>query len=585
MGNYVNNEIVRQIKESVSIVALVENYVSLSKSGSNYRGLCPFHDDKNPSFYVNESKGLFHCFSCGAGGDVLGFYMRYNNLTFGEAVSELAKIAGIKVRTPRRLEGNHRKREILLKINSFASSFFHNLLLNSSEAEHARDYAQKRGITLDIIREFEIGFAPPSWSLLSSELERRGIPLGLAEELGLIIRRGSREGYYDRFRDRLIFPIRDQEGRVIGFGGRALGGGDPKYLNSPESLVYHKSSSLYGLHASKDHIRKQGKVILVEGYIDFLALWREGIKNVVATLGTSISSENAVRLRRLAPEAVLIFDRDAAGVKAALRVLGTFLKEGLSPRIVVLPEGNDPDSFVYTHSAEVLSKMVEEARPLLDFYFEETLSGLRERRLSRKEASSALAEAIALVRDPLERSYLVGKAAEALAIPEREFTEFVGRVSSSKPSPLTRSNPMPTSPEFFVLKVLLKHPDLCHVLVEMDVLEYFKDGDLKTILREFASGADVSSILLDLGDNTRAQEMVSLAFFSSNDIPERGEAEGILRDCLRNIHHRGLSEKLRMLRLEIEQARRQKDERLELILFEKHRDLERTRENLRRRCS
>lgn len=229
--------------------------------------------------------------------------------------------------------------------------------------------------------------------------------------------------------------------------------------------------------------------------------------------------------------------------------------------------------------------MIEEAKPLLDFYFEDTLDKLREQRLSRKEASSILAEVIALVGDPLERSYLVGKAAEALAISEREFTELVGRVSSTKPSPPTRLNPVPPSPEFFVLKVLLKHPELSNVLNEMDVLEYFKDGDLKTILREFASGADASSALLALGDNTRAQEMISSAFFSSGDIPERGEAEGILRDCLRNIHHRGLSERLRVLRLEIEHARRQKDERLELILFEKHRDLERTRENLKRRFS
>ncbi len=346
MGYFLSDFEIREIKDRLNIVDLIEHYVSLTKSGSQYRGLCPFHDDKNPSLNVNEEKGLFHCFSCGSGGDMFGFYMRYNNISFSEAALELAKRAGVSINSSGVSDTKKSPKEPLYRFNTFAAELYHSFLTHSPGAQSAREYLKGRGLSIEAAKEFQLGFAPDRWDFLFEELKHKNMPLKHAQELGLIVRKKSGDGYYDMFRNRVVFPIKDIEGRVVGFGGRTLGGDEPKYINSPESPVYHKGRVLYGLDNARDAIRRTKTAVVVEGYMDCLALHSAGMKNALATLGTSLTAEHAGLLKRLAKDAVLVFDGDSSGAKASMRALKVFLNEGLSPRMVVLPHGDDPDSFI-----------------------------------------------------------------------------------------------------------------------------------------------------------------------------------------------------------------------------------------------
>src|SRR3990172_6830310 len=375
MVNFNNDFLVKEIKRRLSIINLIEGYTSIKKTGKGYVALCPFHDDHTPSMHVDEEKGLFHCFSCGAGGDMLGFYMRYNGLTFPEAVSDLAKRANITIEKSTPPVKGDSQTSTLFKLNSAVSGFYHRVLLESRKGGSARDYLEERKIPSDVIEEFRLGYAPDGWDTLVKFLKKHNIPPSLAEKLGLVVKKQSGDGYYDRFRNRVIFPICNVEGKVIGFGGRRIKESDePKYINSPESEIYHKRKNFYGLDSSKDHIRKNKKAIIVEGYTDFLSLFSAGIKNVVATLGTSLTRDHVVTLRRYTDRIVVVFDGDESGVKAAVRSLDIFLEEGLLPGVVILPEGDDPDSFLAEKGTEAFYKLIDEAPALLDFYIDNTVN-------------------------------------------------------------------------------------------------------------------------------------------------------------------------------------------------------------------
>ncbi|MCL4243905.1 MAG: DNA primase, partial [Candidatus Dadabacteria bacterium] len=360
MANFNDDGLVNEIKRRLSIIDLVESYTSVKKTGRGYVGLCPFHDDRNPSMHIDEEKGLFHCFSCGAGGDILGFYMRYNNATFPEALQELAKRANIPIEKTAPGARGPSAAGALFKVNSIVSKYYRKTLEESAKGKPALEYLEKRGIPREIAAEFGLGYAPEGWDNLAKFLTKHKAPLGLAERVGLLVRRNSGDGYYDRFRGRLMFPIVNVDGKVIGFGGRVITGeGEPKYINSPESEIYHKRSSFYGLDKSRDHIRRSRRAIIVEGYMDFLSVYSSGIRNVVATLGTALTRDHAGVLKRYTDRYVVIFDGDESGIKAAVRSLDVFLEEGLLPNVVILPEGTDPDSFVSERGKDALLSLIE----------------------------------------------------------------------------------------------------------------------------------------------------------------------------------------------------------------------------------
>jgi DNA primase len=367
-----------EIKKTADIVEVIGQYVELKKRGQNYIGLCPFHSERSPSFTVNQDKQIYHCFGCGRGGDVFSFWMDYHNLTFPQSLRDLAERYNVTLPRERNLPAERKKtelKEILSKINSLAGNFFHEVLLNSAEGRPARDYLSSRHITGETISVFKLGYAPRRWDGLVNYFKSKDIPLKNGERAGLIVSKSDGD-YYDRFRARIIFPIFDLNKQIIGFGGRVLDDALPKYINTPETPLYHKGSSLYGLDSAFKNIREAGLAILVEGYMDVLALRQHGISNVVATLGTALTSDQTRRLRRYTKNVVVLFDPDEAGQEAALKSFPLLLKEGISAKVLVLPGGEDPDSFVNGHGPEAFQQLLEEAKPIFDFYLDQALDNV-----------------------------------------------------------------------------------------------------------------------------------------------------------------------------------------------------------------
>ena len=353
MAGRIPEQFIADLLARVDIVELVEGYLPLRKAGKDFQGLCPFHGEKTPSFTVSRDKQFFHCFGCGAHGSAIGFVMKHRNLEFVEAVEELAAVAGMEVPHEARSQRTSGTRD-LFDILEQARAFYESQLRQSTERDVAVDYLKKRGLSGEIAKTFRLGFAPSGWRNLLDVLTANGISEEQAERAGLAIKR-ERGGYYDRFRERVMFPIHDRRGRVIGFGGRVMDSGEPKYLNSPETEVFHKGRELYGLHEALAVNRKLGSLMVVEGYLDVVALHQFGMPETVATLGTAVTRDHLDLLFRQVPEVVFCFDGDAAGKRAAWRALEIALPlvEGnRAVRFVFLPEGQDPDSAVREFGAD-----------------------------------------------------------------------------------------------------------------------------------------------------------------------------------------------------------------------------------------
>lgn len=569
---------IKEIKGRLNIISLVEAYVSLKRSGKSYVGLCPFHDEKTPSLHVNEEKGVFHCFGCGAGGDIFGFMMRYNNITFPEAVGELAKRAGIRIEKTSLPIRRKSKKDIFFKLNMVVSEFYHRLLVESKEGGTARNYLSERGIPLDIIKEFGLGYAPAGWDTLAKFLTNKGASINIAEELGLVIRRKNKDGYYDRFRERIMFPIRDVDGRVAGFGGRTLTKEEPKYMNSPESEVYRKGSILYGLDKSRDFMRRKEQAIVVEGYMDFLSLYRAGIRNVIATLGTSLTHDHAVLLRRYTDRVIVVFDGDEsgikAGMKAAFRILEDFLKENLSSFMVVLPEGDDPDSFILKGRIDEFLRLIEDAVPLLDFFIEKILKDFQTGKISRSSAVQAITGILTKIKDPIERSHYVRRTAESFGIRESELLSSVKFREKAKEEIKPEPRRAPETQEKIILKVLLKFPEHAGFFRDKGLIDFIPDGEIRNVIEDIVFGdfRDVSSLFVRFRDS-HIQEILSEAVLFSQDVPDRVTAMKILEECARKLELKRLEEKLGALRLKIDLAKRERDENLENSLIREYRDL------------
>ena len=402
---------IEQIRNVANIVEIVGEYIPLKKIGKNYVGLCPFHNETSPSFTVSEEKQIFHCFGCGIGGNVFHFLMRYRQCSFREAVEEVANRYGLSLpktkMTPKEEEAYRLKKDILT-INEQAARFYHQYLTEEKDAERAREYLRARGIGRDTISDYMLGYAPSRWDALTQFLQRKGVSTALAIQGGLLIERED-GGVYDRFRDRIIFPIFDSRDRVIAFGGRVLGDGLPKYINSPETPVYQKGFCLYGVNVAKVWSQKEGKVILVEGYFDLLSLHARGIRYAVASLGTALTPAQVRLLKRLSPHIILIYDGDTAGKKAAKRSIPLFLKEDILVDIALLPEGQDPDSFISQVGKEGFLNLLSQAKPLIDWYLasgeEETRDNFERRYQFLQEASNVIFQ----FKNPFKKSHYIGK--------------------------------------------------------------------------------------------------------------------------------------------------------------------------------
>jgi len=365
-----------EVKKTADIVEVIGQYVELKKRGQNYIGLCPFHSERSPSFTVNQSKQIYHCFGCGRGGDVFTFWMEYHNSDFPQSLKSLAERYNIPLPQKRDVYADRKKIELkeqLFKINDLAGRYFHTILVKSANGKPGRDYFSRRYISQETIAQFRLGYAVNKWDGLLSYLKSKNCSLDRAAKAGLLIPKNNKE-YYDRFRGRIMFPIFDLNHHSIGFGGRILDDSLPKYINTPETPIYHKGYSLYGLDSAFEDIRKKDLTIIVEGYMDMLVLRQHGISNVVASLGTALTSDQIRRLKGYTKNVVVLFDPDDAGREAALKSFPLFLNEGISAKVVVLPQGEDPDSFVNKHGSDAFKKVLERAAPIFDFYLDQTLA-------------------------------------------------------------------------------------------------------------------------------------------------------------------------------------------------------------------
>lgn len=410
---------IEEVRARADIVDVIGAHVRLRRSGRNFTGLCPFHDEKTPSFSVSPERGFFHCFGCGAGGTVFDFVMRHEGQTFPEALQSLAHRFGISLPEPAagggaRVEQN--ERDALFAANQIAAEFYAYVLWNSSEGAAAREYIKTRGITVETAQVFMIGFAPARPANLAAALQKRGLTeAGL--RLGLL-RKDERGGPYDMFRARLIFPIRDAQGRAVAFGGRVLDDRQPKYINSPESPLYSKARTVYGLHEARAAIHKADRAIIVEGYIDTIALAQAGYKETVASLGTSLTVEQLRLLSRYTRNLIACFDGDAAGRKASVRALEVFLDAGLLGRGAFIPPGYDPDTLVRQRGAQAFDEVIKSADLLVDYFLREQVSEARGSTDGRARAAARVTEILAKIRNPFEFDLLARRAAGMLGVSE-----------------------------------------------------------------------------------------------------------------------------------------------------------------------
>lgn len=458
-------ETLQAIRDRVDLVGLVGRHVALKKAGRSFKGLCPFHHEKTPSFTVNPDRGIFHCFGCGESGNAFEFLMRIEGLTFPEAARALAADCGVQI--PEGASGRREEAglaERLLEANAIAQRLYRSALA-SRDGEAARAYLTERGLGAAEIEQFGIGFAPDGWDELGRELRRANVPAAIGERAGLLRERQS-GGHYDLLRGRITFPIQDARGRVVAFGGRALAAGqEPKYLNSPESPLFRKREAFYGLPHALEGIRRRERIVVVEGYFDRIALHRAGIEEALATCGTALSEDHGRALLRRARQVVLLFDGDAAGRRAALRALELLLPAGLRVRAGALPAGDDPDTLLAREGPEALRAIVEEAPAGLDLAIADAVAAGCATPEQKADAVRRVVPLVAKVADATERSAWAQRAALATGAREEDVAaavRAVARGARAEESVEIEDEPALASPEERhldqLLQALLQHP-------------------------------------------------------------------------------------------------------------------------------
>jgi DNA primase len=578
---FLSEEKVSEIRDRSSILEVVSDYVTLKKTGRNYKGLCPFHAEKTPSFMVNEEKQIFHCFGCGEGGDAFTFLMKVGHFSFPEAVEELAKRYGVKLPS-RELSPAQKKetaqRETLFQINQIASDYFHDLLTQRREGEEGRKYISQRGINREIIAEHRLGYSTDRWDGLVQHLQGKKISLELAWKLGLIFPK-KKEGWYDAFRGRVLFPIFDLHQRIVGFGGRMIREGQPKYLNSPESSIYHKGEVLYGLPVARRYATEKDGVIIAEGYFDLLTLQQYGLKHSVATLGTALTPQHIRTLKRYTKNLITAFDADPAGVQATLRSLPLFLEEEVEGRTIVLPEGEDPDGFLRKGNLEDFEKRVERAVPLIDFFFERLMKthdvkSVDGRVKIAKEGVALLSK----IPDKIRKDFYTKALAERLDVKESFLYEILG--SSPRESSKARGDGGKSSAERnfprseeMVVHLMAQHPEIIPAVSKEDVLKEFESPILQKIaealedLYQRKGRFNLPQALAHFDEDLKGR--LSEFLFQEEGL-EEGDRGKILQDCIQKIREKRIKKEKGELQKRIKEVdQQQEDKRLNPLLKQK----------------
>jgi len=591
--------VIAEILRRTDIVELIGGHLPLKAAGRTHKALCPFHTEKTPSFIVNPERQIFHCFGCGEGGDAITFLMKHERLMFPEAARYLAERAGVSLPTPRSAGAGTSEtdgRLVLVEVHRQALEHFRENL-RGSEGSGARDYLAGRGLTPALNERFQLGCALPRWDALLRALKRRGHPDRLLEASGLIVARPDGSGHYDRFRHRLMIPIWDVSGKVVGFGGRALDPSEVKYLNSPETALYRKGTHLFGLNLAVRAVRERGRALVVEGYFDAIMLHAHGFENAVAALGTALTTEQAGLLSRYARTVVLLFDPDAPGIGAARRNLEHLINVDLDWRIVLLPEGLDPDAYVRTHGTAAFAAALEGAQDLVEFFLDRRVSGLDlTDPVQRARAADALIEVLATLDNPIRREGYIQRVAQRTGITDRSLLEAVARQRGrgQRRDATAAAAPPPASPpsaEEQLIYIGLNYPAWRERIASALTPEDVRDPTLRGIFTEFILGETAAgSRPMSLHPPEVQRRLSSLwardpwsagAQEEGERPPDEADHEALQRtvnDCLARINQ-GRSAALRQtLRQALEAAERGGDPDQVLRLLSEHPSVKRGRE-------
>ncbi|MGB2705558.1 MAG: DNA primase [Candidatus Omnitrophota bacterium] len=547
------NEVINRILDRVDIVEIISGYVPLKKAGQNFKARCPFHQEKTPSFMVNPAKQIFHCFGCGAGGNVISFLMKYEKMDFIEAIKTLADKANVPL--PRQRPGEREKTsfaERLYEVNNLACGFFQENLAGEAGRE-ARRYFIQRGLNERTIKHFRLGFAQDSWRALIDYCKRKNVGEDILEKAGLVLLNETNRNFYDRFRARIIFPIFSLRNRVLGFGARALGEAMPKYMNSPETHVYSKGKQLYGMNFAKEFIRRQGYVVIAEGYFDLILPFQNDVKNVVATLGTALTLEQIGAIRRFTKNVIMIYDSDTAGEAAALRGLDLLIGQDMNVRIAVLPKGNDPDSFVRKEGRDGFMRVLGESRDLFDYKLG-TLTAKFKKSEPRSTARivEEMLPTLARIKNAVLKSGYLKKMSEELSVDEESIRTELGKVRpeyardySARVGP--EEPQLARRAEMTLLAIALEDTNSAATIEEKLGFEKFKSKTVVKILEKITalqkSGKKViPSHLVSCFEDAKIEEIIAKALSIAPTIQDRDKG---LRDCFRHILDENVKEAAR----------------------------------------
>ena len=562
MAGLVSPATLEQIRQASDIVDVIGGSLPLKRAGANFVALCPFHKEKSPSFNVNPHKQIFHCFGCHKGGDVFRFVQEYENLSFPEAIRRLAERAGIVLefdQNPAQDQTRHLK-ETLLQIHEQIAQRWQNALTNEASGQIARDYLAKRGVSVEGVKLFRLGFAPEAWDDTVNWAKSKGYDLATVEQGGLIVRKEGTERHYDRFRGRLMFPICDEQGRVIGFSGRVLDAEAKaaKYVNSPETPIFTKGKVMFGLDKSKRALLDANSVVVCEGQLDLIACYMAGVHNIVAPQGTAFTSEHARILKRYVEEIVLCFDSDAAGQNAAIRVLDDLLASGLAIRVATVPAPHDPDSFIKERGGEAFKELIAHAEGFFDFHLKHlcaTHDATSDK--GRLAILSAMAEAVNKTGNQVLADTYAQQTALRLAVsPDAVRAEFkkAGRKKNFAPAaPDERleveETPAPVRPsvqEYWLMKLVLGEDDDIDWLAAHLDLNWLRHPGVRKILAQrveaHTSGQwhGAAALLSELEDET-TRHLISEALSDQRAIPHRRQQ---LQDLLVRLRNQFIEQRL-----------------------------------------
>jgi DNA primase len=587
-------EKVEEIRRRSDILEIATRRTQMKKAGRNWVGLCPFHDEKTPSFSINPESQIFKCFGCGKGGDVITLVMDLEGLSFPEALRSLAEHCGVEITMEAGTAHSGVSREQLFQVNDVALKFYQRLLHDEKMGAQARQYLHERRISIDSAQQFKLGWAPDSWDSLLSELKRKHVSLENAEKIGLIAKRES-GGFYDRFRARLMFPIRNSASKTIGFSGRILSGEEKaKYINSIESPIFNKGSNFYGIDLALEGIRKKNRLILCEGNLDVIMLHQYKFTESLAALGTALTENHIRRLMRITSNTFLVFDGDEAGQKAMKRALELFLRMDVQPHCVVLPKGEDPDSFLQKEGPEAMETLISGASTLIAFVVDGTFAGLPSDNEGRTRAVDQLSPILLKIENAVLQNLWFKTVAERAGVSESALRQRIlkGRKPFPKSGPAPRSGNVPATgmddPENRLVRLLINFPRLATHFVEENIETELSNPSLQSLTNTICKLAlssqnngdfDMASVIGEIRD----QELKSLIAGWTMDTGriEEKDADQAFFDFVSHIRCRKIDTKIKGLEITAKDMLHSGDESRALEIFKKVDDLRRSREAMK----